>query len=132
MNARMLICATTISPLPTAIRHMRASPERVDEVPDGLGLLGRGLAQTDRACQRRREAGAPQARAVLPASPRRPRSAAGQSAAAAPPSGNAVCRIPSANPRCDGANQPITARPLAAFTLAPAAPARTSMATSTP
>ena len=33
-------------------------------------------------------------------------------------------RIPSARPRSDGANQCITARPLAAFTLAPSAPAR--------
>ena len=51
-------------------------------------------------------------------------------AAAAPPSGSAVCRIPRARPRCDGSNQLMTARPLAAFTLAPAPPATTSRSTS--
>src|SRR5882757_4464287 len=47
-------------------------------------------------------------------------------AAMATPSGWAVCRAPIARPRSSTANQPITTRPLAAFTEAPAAPARAS------
>ena len=47
-----------------------------------------------------------------------------------PPSGIAVCRIPSASPRSSGANQCMTARPLAELTLAPAAPASASRTTS--
>ena len=42
------------------------------------------------------------------------------SAATSPPAGIAVCRIPSASPRCSGGNQCMTARPLAELTLAPA------------
>ena len=48
------------------------------------------------------------------------------SAATKPPTGIAVCRTPSASPRSFGPNHCMTARPLAAFTLAPAAPARAS------
>ena len=51
-------------------------------------------------------------------------------AAAAPPIGIADCRIPSASPRSSAPNQPITARPLAALTLAPSAPVRMSSPTS--
>ena len=42
------------------------------------------------------------------------------SAATRPPSGTAVCRTPSASPRSSAANQCMTARLLAEFTLAPA------------
>ena len=44
--------------------------------------------------------------------------------------GTFAWRIPSARPRSDGANQCITARPLAALTLAPSAPAATRRSTS--
>ena len=53
-------------------------------------------------------------------------------AAMNPPSGIAVWRTPSASPRSAAGNQYMTARPLAAFTLAPAAPAIPSSASSTP
>ena len=52
------------------------------------------------------------------------------SAANAPPSGIAVCRTPSASPRWETENHCITARPLAALTLAPIAPATVSSTTS--
>ena len=52
------------------------------------------------------------------------------SAATSPPRGTFAWRIPSARPRSDGANQCITARPLAALTLAPSAPAATRRSTS--
>ena len=39
-----------------------------------------------------------------------------------PPIGIAVCRMPSASPRCVAGNQDMTARPLAECTLAPARP----------
>jgi hypothetical protein len=45
------------------------------------------------------------------------------SAARIPPTGSAVCLIPSARPRCRCSNQAMTARPLAALTDAPRAPA---------
>ena len=45
------------------------------------------------------------------------------------PSGCAVCRTPIATPRSCAANQPITTRPLAALTDAPAAPASPSSTT---
>ena len=44
-------------------------------------------------------------------------------AAAAPPIGTAVCRMPRARPSWSERNQPMIARPLAALTLAPRAPA---------
>src|SRR5207248_2990312 len=53
-------------------------------------------------------------------------------AAAAPPIGIAVWRTPRASPRSSAGNQPMTARPLAAFTLAPNAPAAASASTSAP
>ena len=46
------------------------------------------------------------------------------SAAAATPSGRPIWRTPMATPRCRTPNQPITRRPLAALTEAPAAPIR--------
>lgn len=53
-------------------------------------------------------------------------------APSAPPIGMAVCRIPSARPSSSEGNQPMIARPLAAFTLAPRAPAAASAPTSGP
>src|SRR5438270_564098 len=53
-------------------------------------------------------------------------------APSAPPIGIAVCRIPSARPSSPEGNQAMIARPLAAFTLAPSAPAAMSAATSEP
>ena len=47
-----------------------------------------------------------------------------------PPTGIAVCRTPRAKPRSVAGNHCITARPLAALTLAPAAPARPTSRTS--
>ena len=51
-------------------------------------------------------------------------------AATAPPSGTAIWRMPSARPRSFSPNQAMTARPLAALTPAPSAPAADSAATS--
>ena len=53
-----------------------------------------------------------------------------EAAATVPPSGIAVCRIPRARPRSARPNQLITARPLAALTLAPKTPATASSPTS--
>ena len=55
-----------------------------------------------------------------------------RAAPSAPPIGIAVCRIPSARPSSPGGNQLMIARPLAAFTLAPSAPAAISAPTSEP
>ena len=52
------------------------------------------------------------------------------SAATAPPTGTAVCRMPSASPRSCAENQPITARPLPDWTLPPAIPASPRRTTS--
>jgi hypothetical protein len=50
------------------------------------------------------------------------------SAATITPSGCAVCRAPIARPRRSAVNHPMTIRPLAAFTDAPAAPANAKTA----
>ena len=59
-------------------------------------------------------------------------SAGRPSAAIAPPSGTAICRMPRARPRSSSPNQAITARPLAALTPAPTTPVSASAATSLP
>ena len=53
---------------------------------------------------------------------RHARSAAARATPAKPLIGIAVCRIPSASPRCEPGNHAITARPLADWTLAPEEP----------
>ena len=122
VNAMMLIWAATISPLPTARRHMRGSRSGWVTSPR--------LSPSAGGASRRPTAPATAVTRHAPASASSPASVpptltiGGRArAAAAPPSGRAVCRIPSANPRSEAENQPMTARPLAAFTLAPAAPA---------
>ena len=54
------------------------------------------------------------------------------SEATRPPIGTFAWRMPRASPRSENGNQCITARPLAAFTLAPKAPAVASRMTNTP
>ena len=104
----------------------RASRSGFDDVSELRGFLGRRLAQADRARQRGREAGAGKDEQSCLRSPdrcdRRQRRAPRRRRRAGAPSAGSRAR----SPRCEGSNQPMTARPLAAFTLAPAPPARTS------
>lgn len=63
---------------------------------------------------------------MAPATPYAAASGGMDSAATPIPSGVEVCRMPIARPRSPAPNQPITSRPLAEYTEAPAAPARAS------
>ena len=122
VKAMMLIWATQIRPLPTATRHMRGSRSGWTKSPSSSrssgGASRRPIVPATAVARHAPASTSSPARVPPPAA-----IGGRHSAAAAPPSGSAVCRIPRANPRWEGANQPMTARPLAAFTLAPAAPA---------
>ena len=89
-----------------------------------LALLVRRLAQPARARERRDEASRRERDRGLPEALPAASIGGRRSAASRPPIGSAVCRIPRAKPRSSCPNQLMTARPLAAFTLAPEAPPR--------
>ena len=123
-------CAITNRPLPSPRRQIRGS--RVG------GGAEKPFGGSVRAGSRSQSAAAIAARSVKPAmassasrSPAAMAIAGSVSAASAPPSGIAVWRMPSTNPRSSRANQPITARPVAPVALPAARPVRKSPTSST-
>ncbi len=119
------------APLPLQRIHSRLSRSvHGTASPESSSSRDRGLADDEqRRPAPRRSRRRPGSR--TPPRARRRASAIGRTIAAIPPPiGIAVWRIPSASPRSSGGNHCMTARPLAAFTLAPAAPASVSRPTS--
>ena len=103
----------------------RRPAERAPGRPRLTGLRRRRLRRAaEEQCSRggRRDAATPRA-VYVQASPFASASDGRQTAATSPPIGTLDCRIPRASPRSPGANQCITARPLAAFALPIKAPA---------
>ena len=120
-------CGTTSSELAACTRHSvgRCGTATPAVAPGGSAAARAGAgsrASSPIRSATTRQASAGTARAAP--TPWRWASGGITSAAAATPSGWPICRTPMATPRWCAPNQPITSRPLAALTEAPAAPMR--------
>src|SRR5439155_11899006 len=117
------VCPTTRSAALHEIRHVAGSRS-------GLEVTGCGSrwdASRNRTAEHTAQTPQPAPRAKNAQPPPDDAASGGRaSAETSPPTGTFACRIPRARPRSERGNHCITARPLAALTLAPNAPAATS------